>query len=67
MFNPELKLIETRCAGYGVTINKMIYEGYKIGNVANIKNVIGVDVKVLHENEESINEVKRFGLISDRQ
>lgn len=57
--------METRCAGIGVTLSKMLFICENVGVVPNMKQ-LGINIRVVDNNEVSLNEVKRCGLVIDR-
>lgn len=66
-FEPQLKFLEIKAAGIetGIVSTRIKYKVNQIGFVDDCYDYIGVNIEVLSENEECINEVKRYGLVFD--
>jgi hypothetical protein len=66
IFEPYLKIISIQLAGSDITVCKIVFEARKVGIVTNSLRRIGISIEVKELGQDTVNEVKRMGLLYDR-
>lgn len=66
IFQPYLKIMSIQLAGSDITVCKIVFEAKKVGIVTNSLRRIGISIEVKEYGQETVNEVKRMGLLYDR-
>ncbi|CAD8080685.1 unnamed protein product [Paramecium primaurelia] len=62
---PHLRLINCRCAGVDTVAYQFFYEACEIGSFKN--DLLGIPIEVVQQGQEVVTELKKVGLVSDRE
>ncbi|CAD8093750.1 unnamed protein product [Paramecium sonneborni] len=63
--HPHMRLINCRCAGVDTVAYQFIYEACELGSFKN--DLIGIPIEVVQHGQEVVTELKKLGLVSDRE